>query len=138
MHLPTYITLTLSAIMYSIFNLWANWHQNRILFWAGVFTIIVSSIVSIEEASENFELRWVRAYIIPVGLLAFGLLAGKFELDNSLLVSAGELPLASSVPGSSVDYEEAAFKNLLAMVFPFFAKLISIGVEKIVRTGSSD
>lgn len=125
MHRPTYIFLILCACAFGFINLFGHWQTNRLLFGVGIFVVVITvygaSIQILQE--ENWELKWMRYYTVPAGLLVVGSVVGYTEMNNEILKSAGIKALPSSLPGTSQDYRDAVTGHYISMAAPLVARL---------------
>jgi hypothetical protein len=71
-------------------------------------------------------------YIVPAGLIAFGQLAGFYELENKLLQSVKQSPFLSIIPGVSSDYQSAAVNHYISMLFPLAAQVVARATQTLL------
>jgi len=135
MHLPTYLILMGSAILYGVVRAVELWLTNKLLFAVSVFTTLVTLTGALMQSvnADDFEFKWMLWYLIPVGLLLLGGILGINELQDAALSKVGVQPPSHVLPGVSSDYKHAAWGHFASMLFPIaaalFAKLVHFGLN---------
>lgn len=139
MHLPTYLVLMGSAVLYGVVKAIELWFTNKLLFSASVFIALVTIAGAVVQTAhaDNFELTWMRTYTIPLGLIALGGVLGNDELRDIALSKVGVLPPPHVIPGASADYFSAAYGHLASMFFPIVAVLIAKIVQSLLSIRDS-
>lgn len=127
MHLPTYLALIVSAVVYSLYELIILWQTNWFLFAVSVYitlaTVAGSTLQSFK--ADSFEFKWMIIYTLPFGLLVVSGVMQTTELSDSMMQRAGFTPVPHIIPGTSMDYENAAYSHYVSMAFPAIAWLLS-------------
>lgn len=124
MNLPIYFGLIIISLLYDLIQLVVSWYTNGILFFASFMVLFITLILGIAQLkdADSLQLKLMLLYIIPVGILAFGNVAGLEEIKNHSLQLAMLPPLPFSLPGVSSDYESAAENHYISMLFPYVAR----------------
>ena len=127
MHLPTYLALMGSAVLYGIVHAVELWLTNKLLFAVSVFVILVTLVGALLQSvnANDLEFKWMLWYSIPMGLLALAGVLGNNELQDAALSTVGVQPPPHVIPGASGDYERAALGHFASMLFPLVAALIA-------------
>ena len=140
MHLPTYLVLMVSAVVYGLYKTIVLWQTNWLLFAASVFITIATVAGAILQSvkANDFEFKWMLWYSIPLGLLAVSGLMHNTEFSDSAMTMVGITPPPHIIPGTSQDYKNAATGHYISMVFPSAAWLFSKFVQFIIDNFSRD
>lgn len=138
MHLPTYLFLMISAVLYGLYKSILLWQTNGLLFLASVFIAIVTAAVGILQSAntDDVEVKWMLLYTIPLGLLVVGGSMNNTEMIDSLMTTGGATPPAHIIPGTSQDYRNAVAGHYLSMAFPLMALFIAKGVQYAINKSS--
>ena len=120
-----------AAVVYNIYQLIVDWSTNRLLFWAGIFILIITLAGSCLQLldEEDFEIKWMLWYLAPAALLAVGTLVNYQDMSAYGLKLAHIKPAPPLIPGHASDYASAAWSHIYMMVYPLCAKLIAILAE---------
>lgn len=143
MHLPTYIALMVSAVLFGLYKTVILWQANWLLFTASVFITIGTVAVAILQLikADGFELKWMLWYVIPLGLLIVSGLMQNIEFADSAMSLVDIEPPPHVIPGTSQDYKSAATGHYISMIFPFiarlFSKLVQFMIDNISRNKNS-
>lgn len=139
MHLPTYLALMVSAIVYGLYKTIVLWQTNWLLFAASVFITIATVAGAILQSvkADDFEFKWMLWYTIPLGLLAVSGLMQNTEISDSVMRMVGITPPIHMIPGTSQDYKNAATGHYISMLFPciawFFSKIVQFIIDNFWR-----
>lgn len=135
MHLPTYIFLMTSAVIYGLHQTIVLWQTNWLLFAASIFIATVTAAGAILQSAkqDDFEFKWMLWYTIPLGLLAVSSLMQNAEVSDSAMRMAGITPPLHIIPGTSEDYKNAATDHYHSMIFPFIAWMLSKCIQLIIK-----
>lgn len=127
MHLPTYLALITSSILFGLFKAVVLWNTNRLLFAVSVFTVIVTLFGAALQSVkvDDFQFKWMVFYIVPLALLALSATLKTNEINDFAFELLGESPPPHIIPGESQDYRNAALGHWAALVFPFIAWLLA-------------
>jgi hypothetical protein len=122
-----------AATIYDVAQLLISWNTNKLLFFVSLMVLIVTTIVGLLQLSDedSFQFHWMLLYIAPLGLLAFGQMAGLDEFRNHILQAINQPTISSVIPGISSDYRNAAETHYISMLFPFAARAMAWLVEKL-------
>ncbi len=133
MHLPTYLALMGSAVLYGVVRAIELWLTNKLLFAVSVLVALVTVLGAFMQSvnANDIEFKWMLWYSIPLGLLALAGVMGNTELQDVALTRVGVQPPPHILPGVSADYEHAACGHFASMLFPIVATLIA----KLVQFG---
>lgn len=127
MHLPTYLVLMASTVVYGLYEMIILWQTNWFLFFVTVL-LTLSAIGGGAWQSMNadeFQFKWMRIYTLPLGLLVVSGYLQNTEFSDSFIKSVGITPPDHIIPGTSKDYESAVFSHYVSIVFPALAWLLS-------------
>ncbi|WP_298451639.1 hypothetical protein [uncultured Marinobacter sp.] len=131
MRLIVYAFLMLLAIVFDAVQIINYWGTNYILLFSSIFVLLITLFLALLHLfnEEDWQLRWALFYTIPAGLLLVGSLSGHFGFQNQILVTVGQKPMPSLIPGTPSDYEGAVISHFVSMTFPFLARGLSAAIE---------
>jgi putative Mn2+ efflux pump MntP len=130
MHLPTYLALMGAGLIYAIVRSAQLWSTNQLLFWIGIFVVIVNFANAVSQSLDPSEIqfKWMLAYIVPTALLVLASFSQYREIQIFTAAQVG-VPLPPVLPGKSSDYTAAVWSHYASMVSP----LVAAGIAKVVQ-----
>lgn len=135
MHTKTYVALMAGAGTWGLIRLISLWFSNKLLFTVSVAVLCVTAYGAILQVlnEDSWELKWLKFYTIPAGLLVVGQFLGLNEMQNEVLLRANVEPLSSIIPGTSDDYARAVWSHFLSMIFPVCARGVAGAVGAYIE-----